>query len=288
MYIRFSTFKAEREQADFDAKFTKLCESIATSGVSFDEFWQKQALPILLKPESHVSEEQLLSEFDWGSLNPMNALNYFRGQQPQGQPQPQGQNPFMDPAQHKKLTAFQQKADQMVNSIKQRFAVAMKDFLKAVTDDAKSQNDPHMWQIAKSFYQKVMDGAKPIIDKFKMKANVGRGGYVDEFGREAGAMQANKQKDSLDAMKQKMATPEMQEKLAQLRARHAGGRPDLGAVHQGLNSPEVQDMRQRVAGGYDPFRDFGAPPPATFAGNQPAPTPQQDPMADMRRRGYPV
>src|SRR4051812_18127775 len=99
MYTSFTEFKAKREQADFNQKFDGLCEAIAVSGIGFDQFWQHHALPILPRAESCSSEEQLLSEFNWGMMNPMNWFGGGQGQQPAAPQQQQPQQPQMSPEQ---------------------------------------------------------------------------------------------------------------------------------------------------------------------------------------------
>lgn len=207
----FQDYVAKRELAAFDSKITELCEAIVASGIEFDQFWSEHALPTILQA-SHASEDELIAEF-FGPFRGMRSL--FGAQQPaQSQPQaapaqmPQPAAPALDPndpnhPRQQKLARFQQKADQQIASIKQRFQVAMKDFLKAVTDDAKSENDPHMWQIAKSFHQKLMAAAQPVLDQFKLTARFGKASYTNQFAKEAGQMQQNKRSQTMDALRQK-------------------------------------------------------------------------------------
>jgi hypothetical protein len=60
--------------------------------------------------------------------------------------------------------------------------------LKATTDDAKNQNDPHMWKIANNFYKKIMSVSQPVVDEFKMQAKYGANSYKDEFAQQKNAM----------------------------------------------------------------------------------------------------
>ncbi len=227
MKLSFQNYKSQRELVDFDCKISDLCEAIVNSGIGFDVFWEKHALPILLSNESHIAnDEELLNEL-WNPFrrpqqnmeppvvsNPIGRSNM----EPPVVSNPIGQSsmqpPIINPPQsaqanpnderrQQKLAKFQQKADQQINSVKQRFQVAMKDFLKAVTDDAKSQNDPHMWQIAKAFHQKLMAAAQPVIDQFKLNAKFGKASYTDKFSQEAGQMQGNKRNDAMQALRQR-------------------------------------------------------------------------------------
>ena len=92
-----------------------------------------------------------------------------------------------------KLTQFQSNVDSQIDTVKQRFATAMKDFLRVMTGDAKQQNDPHMWKIAQNFYKKIMSAAQPVADEFKMQARYGKSGYVDNFSRVSGPQQQKTQ-----------------------------------------------------------------------------------------------
>jgi hypothetical protein len=193
MKFDFQEYKEQRDLIEFDQKFTKLCESIVISGITFDEFWEQHGLPVLLESNNYPDEEKLLVEFNWGMFNPMNWGTPAPAQAPQ-QAQP------LDPAKQQKLDKFQKKIDQQIGVIKQRFNVSMKDFLKAVTDDAKTQSDPHMWQIAKSFHKKIMDTAKPVMDEFQMKAKFGKAGYTDQFSQQAQLMKTHQQNDRTNNM----------------------------------------------------------------------------------------
>ena len=55
-----------------------------------------------------------------------------------------------------KIDDFQQTVNQHIDVMKKRFSTAMRDFLKATTDDATRQNDAHMWQVANTFYKKFL------------------------------------------------------------------------------------------------------------------------------------
>lgn len=274
MYQTFREYREQYESNKFDNRFTRLCEGLAESGLDFEQYWEQQAVPMLLQSETMRDEEELLNEFLGNMFN--NIGKMFGGGStpsrglPQTTPWIQQNDPHQRQAaaQQKKLSAFQAKADQMVTAIKQRFAVAMKDFLKAVTDDAKNQNNPHMWQVAKSFYQKVMSAAQPAIDQFAMKAKAGTASYANQFNQQVGQMQQGQQAANQDAIRQRGSTPEMQQKLADLRLRRAGLQP---------NNPQqrsdIEAMREKLRGGYDPFAAFsgGSGNNTTFGGSSATP-----------------
>jgi len=143
----------------------------------------------------------------------------------------QQEAPAMSPEKQQRLDAFQRGIDQSTDKIKKRFSGAMKDFLQAVQGDAKTDNDAHMWQIAKNFNQQVMQAAQPAIDGFKQQAKYGQqqaGGYQDKFSQARGAMQNDQQAN----MKQK------------LQAKHGGGQQTAGA-QQSLQ-PQSPDMKTPI------------------------------------------
>lgn len=206
MKFDFQEYKEQRDLIEFDQKFTKLCESIISAGITFDEFWTQHGLPVLLESNNYPDEEKLLVEFNWGMFDPRTWGTPAQApNQAPNQAQTPQQTPQLDPIKQQKLDNFQKKVDQQIGVIKQRFNVSMKDFLKAVTDDAKTQSDPHMWQIAKSFHKKIMDTAKPVMDEFQMKAKFGKAGYADQFNQQAGAMQSNQQAQRTNDMKQRLS-----------------------------------------------------------------------------------
>ena len=117
--------------------------------------------------------------------------------------QPQQQDPVtqqqttLSPEKQQRLDSFQRGLDQTTDQIKNRFSGAMRDFLNTVQDDAKQQNNAHMWQIAKNFNQKIMAAAKPAIDAFKSTGRFGpRSKYQDQFTQARGDWQ-QRQADAL-------------------------------------------------------------------------------------------
>lgn len=206
MALRFSEYKSARESAEFSAKFNALCEAIAISGIKFETYWTEHFLPTI-NESAHVADaDELLNEF-WGNLfggGPKKpegpAPDFSSVGQPsasqqmmdrlgqwQNDPKALGSKASVDAAKEaarqKKLADFQSRLDKEIENVKQRFSTAMKDFLKAMTNDAKMKNDPHMWKIAQGFYNKIMSAAQPVADSFKVNAKFGKASYVDNFGR---------------------------------------------------------------------------------------------------------
>jgi hypothetical protein len=105
--MKFSEYREMRDTIEFDRKFSLLCESIARSGYTFDEWWSHQALPILTEAYRYDNEEELMLEFMGGVGSAMGnmagrawqgvknlgrgaAHGWGAGQQAAGQWQPQG------------------------------------------------------------------------------------------------------------------------------------------------------------------------------------------------------
>jgi hypothetical protein len=217
MALTFSEYKQIRDKNNFDYKFNKLCENIVLSNLSFEQYWENYAVPTLLESTFVSNEEQLLNEF-FGLFGgkkqaPSQPAPNFDFLNP---PPPPPQKPYgsgvssvnapgtgvsstNDPdliqnyqamqkdAQERKkaerLGQFQKNIDSQIETVKQRFSTAMKDFLKAMTNDAKQSNDPHMWKIAQNFYKKILSVAQPVVDEFKMQARYGKASYADNFNR---------------------------------------------------------------------------------------------------------
>jgi hypothetical protein len=208
MALKFSDYKSAREAAEFDSKFNDLCEAIVLSGIKFETYWTEHFIPTLNESTYVANEDELLNEI-WPFSSKKQAapaspapnfdfLNQPSGGQQMTNRMDQWQNDqraaaqaAKEAARQKKLANFQQGVDQQIGTIKQRFMTAMRDFLKAATDDAKTQNDPHMYQIVNSFYKKIMSAAEPVANEFKLKAKFGKAAYQDEFARERGAMAQN-------------------------------------------------------------------------------------------------
>lgn len=114
MYQTFSEYKETRESFDFNSKVISLYENIIQSEVSFDDWWEKKGLPVILE-QAYSDEEELLMEWAGGMGNflgnaagkiTQGAQNFGRGlaagwkqgrqdvpvwQSQQGQEQEQGQ-----------------------------------------------------------------------------------------------------------------------------------------------------------------------------------------------------
>jgi len=216
MALTFSEYKKTRDQNNFDQKFNKLCEGIVLSNLSFEQYWENYAIPTLLESTFVSDEEQLLNEF-FGLFggkkqnNNTNSPNFDFLNEPKQTPKPYGsgvssvnspgtgvsstndpdliqnyqamQKDAQERRKAERLGQFQKNIDTQIETVKQRFSTAMKDFLKAMTNDAKQSNDPHMWKIAQNFYKKIISVAQPVVDEFKMQAKYGKASYKDNFNR---------------------------------------------------------------------------------------------------------
>jgi hypothetical protein len=219
MALKFSEYKAARERFEFDTRFEELCEAIAVSGIKFETYWAEHFLPALNEATYVSNEDELLNEI-WpfsskkqapaGPAPDFSNLDQPSGGQQMTNRMDQWQNDqraaaeaARQAARQKKLAGFQQNVDQQVGTIKQRFMTAMRDFLKAATDDAKTQNDPHMYGIVNSFYKKIMSVAEPVANEFKLKAKFGKSSYQDDFARERGSMAQNQMQGMKDRLQGK-------------------------------------------------------------------------------------
>lgn len=265
MALKFSEYKAVREAAEFDAKFTNLCEAIVVSGIKFETYWAEHFLPAL-NEATYVSDEvELLNEiwpFSSGKQSQAQpAPNFDFLSQPSGGQQMTNQldkwqndqraaaEAAKEAARQKKLANFQQGIDKQIGTVKQRFMTAMRDFLKAATDDAKNQNDPHMYGIVNSFYKKIMSVAEPVANEFKLKAKFGKAGYQDQFAQERGAMMQNK----TQAMKQ-----QLQGKFGTVPQTMGGNQPVPTPDNGGAQAEPAQAPAQSTTGNaawYPPNRD---------------------------------
>lgn len=207
---KFSEYLENREFQIFEDKFNSICESIAFSGVDFDEWWYEKAIPQFSRSRD---EEQLLKV--WSEAFPAWRNPYFPWLKPagwtpaqlQGPPQQPGQpvHGWIDPpppgstqrsapqaaTQPQKgmgMQTFKKNAETMTADVKAKFAQAMKIFLKSITDEAKTQNNPHLWQLAKGLYDRVMQSANNL----KVDVQKGPADYKNQFNKERDAMQQSK------------------------------------------------------------------------------------------------
>ena len=256
MSLTFSQYKAARESAEFESKFDELCEAIVISGIKFETYWAEHFLPALNESNYVSNEDELLNEiWPWSSkkqTSPQLAPDFSSvGQPSTGQQMTNRMDQWQndqraaaeaakEAARQKKLANFQQGIDQQINVVKQRFTTAMRDFLKAATDDAKTQNDPHMFGIVNSFYKKIMSVAEPVANEFKLKAKFGKADYQDQFAQQRGAMAQNQKA----AMKQ-----QLQNKFGSNPASVAGGNQPAPEAPEAPVANPAPLYRQRGAGG---------------------------------------
>ena len=240
--MSFNEYHEWRELKEFNNNYNKLCQDLAFSEEDFDVLWAEQLLPILENSEAYNNEQELLNEF-WGAVKNWMSMGGNKTANPTGNPSftPES-NPQMHQwllqndagyakghARQQKLGQFQQQADQMTSDIKNRFSGAMRMFLKATNDDALKQQNPHLYKIANSFYNKIMAAAQPVMDQFKMTAKFGRADH-SEFENRFNKMQGNQRA----AFQNRMQSVDNRAKLAsqktgipvnQLMAQRAAGNP---------------------------------------------------------------
>lgn len=188
MYKTFNLYSEERQDHEFQEQFDELCANIVLSDISFEEYWENHALPVLLNC-GFENEKDLLSEFNWGGsmMNPSNwgsANRNLGGGAPQTDQYNQrmrGNNQSMQNGDEEremrrqtKLKQYQQTIDQSVQNVKNEFIKQMRDFLSAMQSNATQENDYIGWKIAKAFYDRLMKASQPMIDNFAMKAKFGK------------------------------------------------------------------------------------------------------------------
>jgi hypothetical protein len=222
MITSFKEYKTLRENTEFEQKFHYLCETIVRSGVRFEDYWSQLAVPTINESYSYSNEEELLNELfglfggkkkqaapeaplDWSNLPgnapapapapaPMPGTGTYSTNDPKVMADYQGmQKAAKEKQRAEQIAKYQSRIDSQIDTVKQRFATAMKDFLRVMTGDAKQQSDPHMWKIAQSFYKKIMSAAQPVADEFKMKLVDRKASYVDNFARVSGPHQQQTQ-----------------------------------------------------------------------------------------------
>lgn len=204
MRITFNEFAQKQEEMKFAQDFDNLCAQIVESGLPFEEFWKNQAIPVLLETNS-TTETQLLTELGlprWmggqGMFKPsVNPMTQQMSQNHQAMQQADMQK--KQAAREAKLQQYQGTVNQAIQTVKHEFVKSMREFLGAMTTNAKNANDYTGYKVAKAFYEKIMGAAQPIIDKFAMTAKYGKRDDSD-FNRERTAMNQNHQA----AMKQQL------------------------------------------------------------------------------------
>lgn len=208
MYGKFSDFVEHKEAKVFADQFHALCEHIVLSGMSFDEYWENTALPVLIE-NTYTDETELFVEL--GLPRFLGGQGIFGGGQPKpdvGQPKPDvaggmsqsyrdqqsAAKAQRDQARSAKLQNYQGGINQTIEKVKSRFVQAMRDFIQMVSNDAKQGNDWTAWKVAQSFHKKIMQAAQPVLDQFKMTAKFGQRD-TSQFDQERGSMQQNHQQN---------------------------------------------------------------------------------------------
>lgn len=261
MYLKWNQYRQTREEAGFNQKIDKLCETIAVSGLTFGQWWLGAGLPALIEG-NYDSAEQLLVEA-W-----YNPLSWGRGQgtgmDPVGPGNSGGvmQNPPSDAgpdlARKDISPDVQAKIKASAAKIKQELGRA----LHGVVSQMKQNRDSVGYQVANILLQRL-DGQ---VDQITGQLKRGQG----KFDRNAafGPSPATQGRDA--RWQQMMSTPEGIERVTQHFARQLGVDPaeirklwnqgikdpqqwvsylkpnGLGAS-QDVNDPEAQRYKQRLA-----------------------------------------
>lgn len=197
-YQQFETYVKTIEEDTFNKQFEQLCEDIVLSEREFEEFWHECAIPTLLENKCST-EQELLVEF--GLPKWMGGQGMFPTSTPvhpmaqkMGQSYKDQQTADMErkqAARQAKLQQYQGSVNQAIQQVKNKFVQSMRDFINVMGSEAKSSNDYVAYKVAKSFYEKIMKAAQPIIDNFAMTAKYGK--REDDFDRERQAMMQSKQ-----------------------------------------------------------------------------------------------
>jgi len=233
MYKTFLEYNENRDNQTFGSKYANLCEAIATSGVPFEQYWENVGLPTVLKAPYMSNEGELLNEFWKGLGQKIGGMFGMGGGQQQAAAAPEA--PAAAPQPHK----HQGRADTAVKSVSDKFQVAMRDFLKSVSDEAKQSNDRFTWQIAKMFHDKAVKS----MQSFAVNVKNGQDPMAAQFANDRGAMQGQKQAD----LKQQL----MKKRGMSGGATNVGGPPTTNAAQrQPANShPTAAAARQQFPSG---------------------------------------
>lgn len=190
MYKKFSEFKELKENLELFQKFDLICETIVLSNIKFDEFWTKQAMPVLLENSTTEPKEtldQILNEF----LGMDKVKNWFnRGTNPSissaggsvgGDTGMSSPSSLEKPSSSTTPDHLNKKAENIVNPIKQLFAKKIKEF----KGDAQrlSMNSPsqhHAWKAAELLSNSADKWLQSWMPKVS-KADQGGPGYANDY-----------------------------------------------------------------------------------------------------------
>jgi len=144
--LTFREYREKQDADDFNIRFTELCECLVASEMSFKEFWNRYAIPVISK---NHSEELILSEL----------LDFLKlGQKPYFTPNPSPD--FHDFMHHVNSPVDQHRksVEQTVGQVKNDFADAMRQFINTI----RQKDDPHQLHVAKTLLHKVMQSTGAI------------------------------------------------------------------------------------------------------------------------------
>jgi hypothetical protein len=98
----------------------------------------------------------------------------------------------LDAARQERLAQMQNQVNQKIDGVKRKFSMAMRDFIKNASDEAKRQNDPVMWQAINKFAEKISQTA----NNYQLNASYGKDTYTSPFNAQKAAMDKS-QRDTL-------------------------------------------------------------------------------------------
>ena len=238
----FIEFAESKKEQLFAEQFDNLCCDILNSDMPFEQFWTEHAIPVLLNSQA-LNESELLNELGWPKW--MGGQGVFNKQphpmaQKMGQAYQDQQAAAMqqkNDARQAKLQKHQGTVNQSIQSVKNQFVQSMRDFINAMSTKAKMDNDYVTYKVAKTFYQKIMGAAQPIIDKFNMTARYGKRDDGDEF---------NKERETLmNAERSKQAAAQRQDRLRGIQSRNQMGnqtQQDIPTLQMPRNHPLPKPM----------------------------------------------
>lgn len=187
----FLEYNENRNGQEFGMKFATLCEAIARSGVPFEKYWEQVGLPTILQSPYMVNEDELMEGMFDGIKNFFGFGPSASQQMRQNAPTPDwitqhhAQQQAQAAQQQRGMNRHQGRADAALKNVSTKFLTAMRDVLKTLTDEAKTNNDRFTWQIAKMFHDKAVGAVKNMAVNVKQ----GQDPMASQFNQDRSAMQ---------------------------------------------------------------------------------------------------
>lgn len=172
---------------EFAKNFDALCEAIALSGMPFESYWESYAFPTLVEGNCQTIHE-LLNEFRWPFSQKQRTLPTMSAAANQSSAANQqyadrlasrkaaGTRPGMTPEYERRDERFETQKQRMnekiVAPVKKAFASAMNQFLQQAQElqyqqGVSEKEAPHAWQLAKQFYNAMMQRAAEFQANWK-------------------------------------------------------------------------------------------------------------------------